>query len=158
MEKNSKYVENFIVPILKKSHAQTWEEAKLEWEYIGSEVVHGERCLCGRDIVEVCYIKNRITKEEAQIGNRCVNQFMEGTEVKEKSERIFKTVKGLKTNELYSVSMDVVILAYKEGLLDILDPVYYDQIKRKRKLTPREEIIRKKVNQRVKKLLIKNGQ
>lgn len=160
MEKNTRYVEKFIIPILEKSRAKTWEEAKPEWEYIGSEVVHGciEECLCGQAIVEICYIRNKITKEEVRIGNRCVNQFMAETEVKEKSERIFKTVKGLKNNALYSVPVDVVMLAYKEGLLDILDPVYYDQIKRKRKLNPKEEAIRKKVNQRVKKLLIKNEQ
>jgi hypothetical protein len=81
--------------IIKRSQAQSWDAARLEW---GLEDVYfvedPETCLCGHyPIKEICTLRNTVNGQSADVGNCCVKKFL-GLP----SDKIFQAVKRVKVD------------------------------------------------------------
>jgi len=70
------YTDTFVKKVLDNSTAATWENAKTEWEHIGSHLQPESNCICGHEILEVCNIQNNINGNILEVGNVCVRKFM----------------------------------------------------------------------------------
>jgi hypothetical protein len=88
--------------IINRSEADTWEEAKGEWQLdhtsyaSDEEVAHGKyTCLCGHThLRELCFISNERNGNQTMVGNCCIKKFMEDIQ----SDKIFQAVKRKRIN------------------------------------------------------------
>jgi hypothetical protein len=69
-------LERLQTAIVENSEADSWTQAKGEWEL---RTIYDDdgHCLCGHHIVEHCVIYNSRTKRELVVGNVCINHFDE---------------------------------------------------------------------------------
>jgi hypothetical protein len=64
--------------ITKLSHSDDWKAVTQEWYFSYSWHEYEGKCLCTHTpIYEHCLIKNKVTNNEAVVGNYCVENFME---------------------------------------------------------------------------------
>lgn len=91
--------------ILALSSASDWETARKEWKLIDiMEVDEPETCLCGHSpIIEVCTIKNNVTGNVADVGNRCVKRFLGF-----RSDLIFTAIKKVRKDNTKSLNADAI--------------------------------------------------
>ena len=76
MSNNLLHLKSAILPL---SHAQDWDEARLEWELTGIEYADGcpQTCPCTHyPIFELCTISNKLTRKNIVVGNVCVQRFL----------------------------------------------------------------------------------
>ena len=133
--------------IIDRSRADSWEEAKLEWdldrvqEASDEDVVLGTyKCLCGHGpLKELCYIINRNTIVEVLVGNCCITKFMGQIE----SNKIFQAIKNRKINRF---TLDHV---NKKGKIRTYEYNFAKTHIRKRKLTPSRRIVFDQINVKV---------
>ena len=98
--------------IIRRSTAPTWAQAKLEWEladvYWQSET---ETRLCGHyPINEVCVIRNKLNGRSVEVGNVCVKKFLGLS-----SDRIFKALRRIRTDDARSLSKEAIEHAHAKG-------------------------------------------
>lgn len=68
--------ERLSAHILDLSVASIFEEARLEWCLEAVEVSEVfDRCPCGKDIKEHCYLRNRFNGNRTYVGNVCIKNF-----------------------------------------------------------------------------------
>ncbi len=61
--------------ILPLSVSKVFETARLEWQLVGVEISEEfDQCPCGQDILEHCYIRNRLNRATTYVGNVCINR------------------------------------------------------------------------------------
>lgn len=117
--------------ITKRSQADNWEEAHLEWHLDHIVIANDEdvvlgtyTCLCGHNpLKELCFIKNDITDNMVMVGNCCVKKFMEELE----SDKIFSAMKKRKVNKA------AIELAFAKGIITEHESNYCIKNMRKRK-------------------------
>lgn len=132
--------------LLKLSQSPKWDEAKLEWELIGIEIVDDpEECLCGHyPILEICLIKNNKTNNESRVGNCCVKKF------NNKSDKIFRSVARIRKNIEKSVNAETLDLAVNNQWVNDKEYRFYMDILRKRNLSDKQLAWKKAINQKIK--------
>lgn len=120
--------------IVGRSEADTWEEAKEEWQLHHTEFASDEEvafgkytCLCGHThLRELCYIENKTNGNQTMVGNCCIKKFMEDIQ----SDKIFQAVKRKKIN---SFTLDH---ARKLGIIKEWEYNFAKHLIRKRKIPP----------------------
>jgi len=87
--------------IIKRSVAQTWDKAKLEWSLLEVyEAEEPETCLCGHyPIIELCVLQNGKNGARATVGKCCVKRF-----VGLPSDKIFEGVKRVRKDTSKSLN------------------------------------------------------
>lgn len=115
--------------ILALSAAETWDEAKLEWEL--AEVAKEEEpstCLCGHfPILELCTIHNRKTGNSAIVGNCCVKKF-----VGLPSDKIFQAVARVQKDWWRALNAETIEHAHQKGWITDWERKFYFDTMRKR--------------------------
>lgn len=131
--------------LLKLSHSQKWDEAKLEWELVGIEKVEdAEECLCGHyPILEICSIKNSKTLKESRVGNCCVKKF------NNKSDKIFRSVAKIRKNAEKSFNAETLEWAKNIKWINDWEYKFYINILRKRNLSIKQLEIKKSINKKI---------
>ncbi len=135
--------------IVELSVADTWEAAKLEWNLIhvwfvddGDEL---ETCLCGHyPIKEVCVITNVTNGNTTEVGNVCVNRFLELA-----SKIIFDGIKRIAKDKDKALNGAAIDYAFKQNWLNQWEHSFCHDTKKKRNLTVKQLSKRREINQRV---------
>lgn len=137
-----------IHAVVEASRADIWDLAKLEWDLIDiqlNDYSDGvEYCLCGHEIVELCFIKNRFTGRELMVGNVCVKKFL-GI----RSDKIFSAVKKIKKDITASVNPETLEYALQHNWISSDDFGFYVGIIRKRRLSTKQQKWKLDVNKRI---------
>ena len=133
--------------IIKLSDSDYWNDAKLEWEfeyaYYSEEL---ETCLCGHyPIKNVCVIKNKENNKQTEVGNCCVNKFLDIDD----GNKIFISIKRLKDDLSKSMSPEVLEFMNNKKIISDFEYKFYQDTIRKRKLSDKQLGIREKINQKL---------
>jgi hypothetical protein len=134
--------------ILARSFAETWAEAKLEWEldhvYFADADDPGT-CLCGHfPIREHCVLHNRETGLSAVVGNVCVTKFL-GID----SGSIFDGLNRVLADPTKALNLAAVDFAWRRGWVNDWERRFCTNTCRKHKLSPRQRQIRAAINTKV---------
>ncbi|VTT97980.1 Uncharacterized protein OS=candidate division ZIXI bacterium RBG-1 GN=RBG1_1C00001G0348 PE=4 SV=1 [Gemmataceae bacterium] len=138
--------------ILELSFAQTWDEAKREWEldhiYFADPWSPGT-CLCGHSpIVEQCELFNSLTGETVTVGNHCVARFLDL-----RSEGLFRAIRRVAADHERRLSVAAAEFAWKKGWLTEWDRIFCVSLhrgrKRTRSLSPRQAEIMVRINKTI---------
>ena len=132
--------------IVARSSSKNWDEAKLEWYLVGvSEAEEPETCLCGHHpIIELCEIANRKNRNSATVGNCCVKRFL-GI----RSDKIFSAFKRVRTDNEKALNAETIEFAFDRNWITAWDRAFYFDTIRKRKLSLRQMIQRKRINRAI---------
>lgn len=138
--------ERLRLEIVARSVADAWHSARHEWSldeiYMSDEP---DTCLCGHHpIREICVIENRENAAKVEVGNCCVNNFL-GLE----SEQLFASVRRVKLDAGASLNADAIAYAFSRGIINEWERKFYFDIWRKRKLSPRQNKVKMKINAKV---------
>lgn len=131
--------------IMPLSRAATFEQARSEWKVIGAHIEHEwDECPCGQPIKELCFLENKVTKQRTYVGNICVNRFM-GIETGNLLSGLKKIIKDHSAN----ANTDVIEYAKSNGYLFDQEYRFLMETRRKRKLSPKQEQWKVRINQRI---------
>jgi hypothetical protein len=132
--------------IIKRSQAQTWDTARLEWRLEDVYFVDDpETCLCGHyPIKEICTLRNTVNSQSADVGNCCVKKFL-GLP----SDRIFQAVKRIKVDSDKSLNAEAIEHAHQKGWITDWERQFCLDTVRKRALTGKQLQKRREINARV---------
>lgn len=138
--------EKFKAAILELSESTEWLEAKPEWElhlvYLDSE----RACVCGHQpIKQICVIKNRENRNEAEVGNVCVHNFMQLA-----SRRIFAVLRRVRAEITKSLNPAALDLFARRGVISRSEHDEYLEYWRKRtNMTIQQRTQKIEINRRV---------
>jgi len=132
--------------IIKRSQAQTWDAARLEWSledvYFADEA---ETCLCGHTpIKEICTLRNGANQKTADVGNCCVKKFLNLP-----SDKIFQAVKRVKVDGDKALNAEAIQHAHQKGWMNDWERDFSLNTMRKRQLTGKQLQKRREINARV---------
>lgn len=132
--------------ILPLSVSKVFETARLEWQLAGVEISEEfDQCPCGQDILEHCYIRNRLNKATTYVGNVCINRFV-GID----TGNLFEGLKRIQADLSANANDDLIEHAYRMGYLyDEKEYRFLKQTKLKRKLSPAQLNWKQKINRRI---------
>lgn len=139
--------EKFTSAILALSVAKDWLEAKPEWElYIVYNDGSDRSCECGHQpIHQICVIRNRKNRNEAEVGNVCVHNFMQLA-----SRRIFSVLRRVRAEISKSLNPAALDLFHERGVISSFELDEYKSYWRKRtNMTDAQRRQKLDVNQRV---------
>lgn len=132
--------------IVALSDADTWDEAKLEWEL---EEVYKEdepdRCLCGHyPINEICRLRNRENGNDAIVGNVCVKKFL-GLP----SDKIFQAIHRISGDNSRALNAEAIDHAHRRGWINDWERSFSFDTMRKRNLSEKQMKKRVQINVKV---------
>lgn len=132
--------------IIELSDADTWDEAKLEWDL--AEIYHQEEpdtCLCGHDpIKEVCILINRQNENSAIVGNVCVKKFL-GLP----SDQIFQAARRIGKDQTKALNAEAIQHAYSRNWIDKWKRDFYFDTMRRKKVSEKQVDKRIEINRLV---------
>jgi hypothetical protein len=132
--------------ILGLSAASDWETARKEWAFVHVfESDEPNTCPCGHyPIIEICGIRNRITKQATDVGNVCVRRFLGY-----RSDLIFKALKKIRKDDTKSLNADAITFFYEWHLLTNWEYRFLQSTMRKRSLSPAQAETRQRINKKI---------
>jgi hypothetical protein len=135
-----------IEEIIKLSVANTWDEAKLEWQL--AEIYHQEEpdtCLCGHfPINEICVLRNKRNNSTTEVGNICVKKFL-GLP----SELIFQALRRIAKDETRALNAEAIDHAFHKGWINSWEKKFYFNTMRKRNFSDKQLAKRIEINRKV---------
>jgi len=133
--------------IIALSVSKFWESAKNEWNFeyaYYSEI--NQTCLCGHyPIKNICVIRNTKNNNTTEIGNCCINKFLDI----EDGNKIFTSILRLKDDLTKSMSEEVLDYLNSKKIIDDYEYKFYSNILRKKNLTDKQLDIKKRINQKL---------
>ncbi len=140
---------NYKLPkeIIQLSVSDVWESARLEWDFkYVYESEEPSTCLCGHyPIKNICVIKNRINSNETEVGNCCVNKFLDI----DNGDKIIQSVKKIKKTIDSSMSEGTLLYLYDNDFITEWDYKFYSNIRLKRNLSDKQLNIKREINQKL---------
>lgn len=139
--------QKFTSAILALSNAKEWLEAKPEWElYIVYNDGSDRSCECGHQpIHQICVIRNRKNRNETEVGNVCVHNFMQLA-----SRRIFSVLRRVRAEISKSLNPAALDLFHDRGVISHDELGEYKDYWRKRtNMTDAQRRQKLEINQRV---------
>lgn len=132
--------------ILPLSISQCFDAARTEWSLVAVEISEEfDKCPCGHDIKEHCYIRNRLNGNETHVGNVCINRFIQID-----TGNLFDGLKRIAKDITANANNDLIEHAYSMGyLFGEKEYTFLKQIMRKRTLSPAQIAWKIKINQRI---------
>jgi len=132
--------------IISLSKATSWHSARDEWDldsiYRSDEP---ESCPCGQyPIIEICVIRNRLNGNTTEVGNVCVNNFLNLP-----SDKLFQSVRYVSEDAGRSFSEDMIDYACRKRIISQWERDLYMDIRRKRKLSGKQRAKKDQVNQKI---------
>ena len=136
-----------IDEIIELSESKHWETAKLEWEF---EKIYlsdtPQTCLCGHfPIVNICVIRNRKNHYQTEVGNCCINKFLDI----DNGNKILISIKRLKTDDSKSMSPEALFYLYDKNVISQNEYDIYSDIQRKRNLSVKQLDLKKRINKKL---------
>lgn len=135
-----------IEEIIRLSVANTWDEAKLEWQL--TEIYHQDEpdtCLCSHfPINEICVLLNKRNNLTTEVGNICVKKFL-GLP----SDLIFQALRRIAKDETRALNAEAIDHAFRKGWINNWEKKFYFDTMRKRNLSDKQSAIRIKINRKV---------
>ena len=140
--------------ILLLSDASEWEAARKEWHLVDViESEEPETCLCGHyPIIEICTIRNTITKNCADVGNRCVKKFL-GIN----SDKIFSALKRIRKDLAKSLNVDSIVFFKERRTITGWEYDFLLDTRLKRELSEKQLSKRKAINEKILSLVARRG-
>jgi hypothetical protein len=139
-----------VEEIINRSKNNTWDEAKREWIFNTVKFANRSNkktCLCGHyPIVELCYLTNRYTNEDVIVGNVCVTKFMD---VEIPVAQIIPSLLRIKDNLSNSINSKLLDVVVDKNLINEWEIGFYFNTIRKRKLSFKQEHVRKRINLKI---------
>lgn len=132
--------------IVKRSQAQSWDAAKLEWslDHI-YEADEPETCLCGHfPIVEICILRNKVNGQSATVGNCCVKKF-----IGLPSDLIFQAVKRVRKDISKALNAEAIQHAFDKGWINKWEYDFSLNTMRKKVLSAKQHETRVNINNKV---------
>lgn len=139
--------EQLKAEMIARSRSTDWPQAKLEWDLRDVfRVAEEQTCLCGHHpIFQICTLRNQLTREEAEVGNVCVEKFL-GM----RSKRIFSALKRVRLDGARSLNKEAVDIFTNLGAISAQEAEEYLSFYRKRKNITEEQVALKLlINQQV---------
>jgi hypothetical protein len=131
--------------ILPKSISQDFNAARSEWDLLYVEISEEpDHCPCGQQILEHCYIHNRLTQRETYVGNVCINRFL-GID----TGSLFDGLKRIRDDPSANANEAVIEYAQKNGFLFEKEYQFLHSTKLKRKPSGRQLEWKIKINRRI---------
>lgn len=131
--------------ILPRSVAQDFNAARSEWDLMFVELSEEpDNCPCGQQILEHCYIRNRLTGQETYVGNVCINRFL-GID----TGNLFEGLKRIRDDHSANANEAVIEYAHSNGFLFPNEYQFLHSTKLKRRLSGRQLAWKVKINQRI---------
>ena len=138
--------------IIRRSKAQTWDEAVKEWKLKEVYESDPQSCLCGHfPIIEICVIRNIVNQEEVTVGNCCVKKF-----IGLPSDRIFQAIKRVRKDRNKSLNAEAIEHAFGRKWINAWERDFYLDNMKKRKLTEKQLKIKRQINDKLAQNLRKN--
>lgn len=135
-------LKNHILPL---SVSQSFESARTEWDLLFVELSDEfDHCPCGQQILEHCYIRNRLTGRETYVGNVCINRFL-----KIETGSLFDGLKRIRDNPEANANEAVIEYAHKNGYLFPNEYQFLHDTKKKRKPSGPQLSWKRKINSRI---------
>lgn len=128
------------------SQAQTWDEAKLEWQLVDVyDQEEPDTCLCGHfPINEICVLRNERNGRVTEVGNICVKKFL-GLP----SEKIFQALRRISKDDSKALNAEGIQHASDRGWLNDWETNFCFDTMRKRTLSENQLAKRREINQLV---------
>ena len=127
------------------SVANDFPSAKAEWELVDVELnEQWDNCPCGKEIKELCHIRNRLNQNRTHVGNVCINRFI-GIE----TGNLFTGLKRIYHDIEANPNDDLMFHAYRLGYIYENEYKFLMQIKRKRSLSQKQTSWKIKINRRI---------
>lgn len=132
--------------ILALSNSHSFEIARAEWSLVGVEISEEwDKCPCGKDIKEHCFIRNKLNGNETYVGNVCINQF-----IKIDTGTLFDGLKRIAKDVKANANDDLIEYANRMGFLyGENEYKFLKETTRKRKLTAAQIAWKEKINRRI---------
>ncbi len=131
--------------ILSLSVAQRFEIAKTEWSLVAVEISEEtDRCPCGQEIMEHCYIRNHRNGRETYVGNICINRFIEID-----TGNLFDGLKRIAKDPTANANNDLIEHAQRMGYLFEKEYDFLKHTMRSRKLSQKQIDWKVKINRRI---------
>lgn len=138
-------LESLKLHIIPLSNASEWNLAKNEWRLVGVEVQdEWDHCPCGKEIKELCHIKNQLNGNITYVGNVCVNRFI-GID----TGNLFAGLRRIIENDTTNPNEDLIIHSYNLGYIFENEYNFLMQTRRKRILSAKQAEWKKKINRRI---------
>ncbi len=135
-----------IEEIIILSVADTWDEAKIEWQL--AEIYHQEEpdtCLCSHfPINEICVLRNKRNNLTTQVGNICVKKFL-GLP----SDLMFQALRRIAKDETRALNAETIDHAFRKGWINNWEKKFYFDTMRKRNLSNKQLAKRIQINRQV---------
>ena len=131
--------------IITLSISQNFDAARTEWDLISVEISEETAsCPCGQQILEHCYIQNRLTGYKTYVGNVCINRFL-----RIDTGHLFDGLKRIRDNPEANANEAVIEYAQKNGYLYEKEYKFLHDTKRKRKPSGPVAAWKRKINHRI---------
>jgi hypothetical protein len=132
--------------ILSLSVSQRFDIARTEWSLVAVEISEEfDRCPCGQDIKEHCYIRNRLNGNETYVGNVCINRFIQID-----TGNLFDGLKRIAKDLTANANNDLIEHAYQMGYLyGEREYTFLKETMRKRNLSDAQIAWKVKINKRI---------
>ena len=131
--------------IVNRSHATTWDQAKLEW--VLNDIYEADEpatCLCGHSpIIELCNLRNKLNGSFATVRNCCVKKF-----IGLPSDLIFQAVKRIRSDNAKSLNAEAIDYAHTKSWISEWERTFYFDIMRKRVLTVKQRTKKLQINRK----------
>lgn len=132
--------------ILLLSVSQVFDIARTEWILEAIEISEEfDTCLCGQEIKEHCYIRNRLNGNATYVGNVCINRFIQID-----TGNLFDGLKRIAADITVNANHDLIEHAWRSGyLFGEKEYIFLKQTSLKRKLSPAQTAWKVKINRRI---------
>jgi hypothetical protein len=126
--------------------SQNFNIARTEWSLVAVEISEEfDQCPCGQDIMEHCYIRNRLNGNETYVGNVCINRFIQID-----TGNLFDGLKRIAKDLAANANGDLIEHAYRMGYLySEKEYTFLKQTMRKRNLSAAQIAWKVKINRRI---------
>lgn len=142
----SHHREQLQAAVIAASEANTWEDARAEWEpRLMWEAPHG-RCTCGYNpIRQHNRIHNTVNGNTLVVGRVCIKQFFDLPEI----ESLWSALDRLKADPSGTIPIVLVREAATAGWLNTREETFLSDIYRKRKLSQKQLQWRRALAERI---------
>lgn len=132
--------------ILSLSVSPSFDVARKEWSLVRIEISDEfDRCPCGQEIKEHCYIENKLNSNVTYVGNICINRFIQID-----TGNLFEGLRRIAGDLTANANNDLVEHAYRMGYLySEKEYTFLKQTMRKRKLSSAQIAWKEKINRRI---------
>jgi len=133
--------------IIALSTSKYWDSAKMEWGFLYAYMADEQQtCLCGHyPIREICVIKNSTNNNETEVGNCCVNKFMDI----DSANKIFTSIKRVRDDNSKSMSVEVLDYLHRLNAINQFEFNFYNDILHKRNLSVKQLEIKERINSKL---------